>query len=137
MSRPSAAEVRDREDRVVQFRLAGMNFDAIAKAVGFRDRSAAWKAYSRAMTRRAVPEGGSREDEIALEVARLDQMQAQIWPRANRGDLAAMDRVLKIMERRDRLAARISAAPVLPAEGVVVGLDVVEKLRRQRAAKAQ
>jgi hypothetical protein len=39
----------------------------------------------------------------ALEAARLDAMQAALWPQAELGDIAAIDRVLAIMKRRAAL----------------------------------
>jgi hypothetical protein len=39
----------------------------------------------------------------ALEALRLDQMQAALWQQATDGDVRAIDRILRIMERRARL----------------------------------
>lgn len=39
----------------------------------------------------------------AEEVSRLDAMLAGLWPDARRGHLGAVDRVLRLMERRARL----------------------------------
>lgn len=140
-----ASRTREREDRVVALRLAGMDFQSIAEQVGFRDRSAAWKAYHRALQRRSEPDEQSaaarRAEDLQLELARLDELQARLWSRAMRGDLAAHDRILKIMKHRDhlkRLAAaahRHDAAPEQsPAGGVVVGPDKLDELRAKRAA---
>jgi len=38
-----------------------------------------------------------------LEALRLDQMQAALWQRATDGEVRAIDRILRIMERRARL----------------------------------
>ena len=40
---------------------------------------------------------------IALEYARLERLHAAVWDQAIAGDPAAVDRVLKIMERRAKL----------------------------------
>jgi len=40
---------------------------------------------------------------LQLELERLDAMQAAIWDDAMNGHLGAIDRVLKIMERRAKL----------------------------------
>lgn len=139
-SRASAA--REKEDQVVRLRLAGMGFDAIAGQVGYRDRSGAWKAYKKALDRRTQPidEEHSREDDVNLELARLDEMQSRIWARAMRGDLAAFDRVLKIIAQRDKLQHRYhapamtSTGPTTTGDGVVVGPDKLDEMRERRHA---
>lgn len=40
---------------------------------------------------------------LALELQRLDALQAALWNEAASGNVAAVDRVLRIMERRARL----------------------------------
>lgn len=138
-----AARAREKEDRVVALRLAGADFEEIRKQVGYRDRSGAWKAYARALQRKAIPSGPDdnlREDEVNLELLRLDEMQKRIWAKAMRGDLPSLDRVLKIMERRDKLrhryhAAREQAAPGREAgDGVVVERTVLDEMREKRRA---
>lgn len=49
-----------------------------------------------------------------LEIDRLDRMLAGLWATAAAGDSAAVDRVLKISERRDRLRRQV--APSEPGE---------------------
>ena len=39
----------------------------------------------------------------AMQTERLDTMLLGVWPQAKRGDVAAVDRVLRIEERRSRL----------------------------------
>jgi hypothetical protein len=40
-----------------------------------------------------------------LEVERLDRLHMALWPKASRGDMAAVDRVLKIAEQRQKVLA--------------------------------
>lgn len=136
-----ASSAREKEDQVVRLRLAGMGFDAIARQVGYRDRSGAWKAYKKALDRRTVvDENHSREDDVNLELARLDELQSRIWARAMRGDLAAFDRVLKVMAQRDKLKHRYHAPAAKKegatptADGVVVGPDKLDEMREKRRA---
>lgn len=96
---PTAEEL-ERESRVLQLRIAGASFDRIAGAVGYTDRGGAYKAYQRALARvHAEPAAELRE----VASARLDQMLSSVWAKAVKGDLAAVDRVLKIEERRAKL----------------------------------
>ena len=55
---------------------------------------------------------GAAEEIRSLELSRLDEMQSAIWNDCMDGKLTAIDRVLKIMERRSKL----------------VGLDAPERL---------
>lgn len=129
----------------MKLRLAGMDFDKIAAQVGYSSRASAWKAYGRAMKRRAVPVSKSdnvRENEVNLELARLDELQKAVWPKALRGDLSALDRVLKIGDRRERLLHRYhtaqlgapAAGPATTGDGVLVKPDVLDNLREKRRA---
>lgn len=45
----------------------------------------------------------NRERYRTIELIRLEQMQAAIWPSALEGDLYAIDRVIKLSERRSKL----------------------------------
>ena len=95
-----SAEVIARELQVLELRRAGMTFDQIADKTGYNDRAAAHKAYKSALNRTfQQPAAEVRE----LEADRLDRLQLAVWARALRGDLAAVDRVLRISERRARL----------------------------------
>jgi hypothetical protein len=46
---------------------------------------------------------GAVDDLQQIERLRLEQLHGALWPAAMGGDLPAIDRVLRIMERRDRL----------------------------------
>ena len=43
------------------------------------------------------------ESALGKEIARLDGMLEKLWPKARRGEVSAVDRVLKIGERRAKL----------------------------------
>jgi hypothetical protein len=94
------SEVTERQIRAVGLRRAGLGYTEIASAVGYANRGSAWKAVHRALR-------GELREEVAalvtLELHRLDQMTLGLWPRATRGDVGAIDRVLRIMERRASL----------------------------------
>lgn len=98
--RVPSAETIAREQHVLELRRAGLTFDRIAEEVGIGDRSDAHKIYKRALAR-TLQEPAA--DIRRLEGDRLDRLQVAVWTRALRGDLAAVDRVLRIMERRSRL----------------------------------
>ena len=95
-----SAETIAREKHVLELRRACLSFDAIAEQVGIGHRSDAHKVYKRALARTLQePAAEIRQ----LEADRLDRLQVAVWTKALRGDLSAVDRVLRVMERRARL----------------------------------
>lgn len=89
-----------REQQVLQLRRFGATFEAIAKQLGYANEGGAYKAYQRAclsIIRDDV------EDLRQLEIDRLDFALVKIMPKVSEGQLNAIDRMLRIMERRARL----------------------------------
>jgi hypothetical protein len=88
----------DRQARALELHLAGATYDAIADALGYASRSGAYKAVQEALTQLGdSPQVG---EAVGTEVARLDAMLVGLWSKARKGDVAAVDRVLRISERR-------------------------------------
>jgi hypothetical protein len=86
----------------LELRSAGLSFREIARELKVAPATA-YKAVARGL---AAVNAGCREQaqELrALEALRLDQLQAALWERATDGDVRAIDRILRIMERRARL----------------------------------
>ncbi len=92
--------VVDRQVAAVRLRRNGYTYEQIAATLGYAGRGSAFKAVGAAL--HAV-----RSEEVdvyrGLELARLDALQLSLWARAIRGDVRAIDRVLKIMKRRAAL----------------------------------
>lgn len=89
-------------EQAVELRTRGHTYAQIAKACGVSIQSAYKAVVAYLEETRAV----SREhaEEIRrLELDRLDRMLAAFGPRAEDGDAAAADRVLRIQERRAKL----------------------------------
>lgn len=104
MGEPKASERRieavERQRKAVELRKAGMSYEAIADELGYAGKSGAYKAVSSALTRTLQEPA----DELrALELARLDDMLKGLWVNARKGNVYAIDRVLKIMQRRAEL----------------------------------
>jgi len=84
--------------QVLGMRRAGAQFDAIADRLKITPRAAkvlfeqALAAFDPAVS-------------VALEADRLDRLHTAVWQQAVGGDLAAIDRVLRISERRDKVIA--------------------------------
>lgn len=94
---------RMKQLQCLELRAAGASFDRIAEVVGYASRGAAHKATMTAL-QAMVSEG---VDELrALELGRLDALLAGgLYTKALKGDVAAIDRVLKIMDARRRYVA--------------------------------
>lgn len=109
-------ELTLREIRAVQLRAAGAGFDQIATALGYANRSGAYKAVRRALQRW----GSEAVEELrVLELARLDQITQKLWPQIlgapakdngdgtqappREPDQKAMDLYLKVSGRRAKL----------------------------------
>lgn len=99
-TRPSVIAARERAAKALELRKQGYTFREIAATAGYRTLAAAYDAVQRAM-RDITAEPA--EQLRALETSRLDRMLARIWPKVEAGELPAIDRALKICERRCRL----------------------------------
>lgn len=97
--RPPTPETLELERKVLELRRAGASFPDIEKQLK-TPHSTVYSAYRRAIAR-TLREPAA--DVRALEADRLDRIQAAVWTKAMRGDLAAVDRVLRVMERRAEL----------------------------------
>ncbi len=126
--RRDASEATLAKDRqVLELRRAGVTFDVIAARLGFRDRSGAYRAYSRAMLRTLQPVAAEIR---TLEVDRLDRLHAAYWPAALQGDVQAAVTVLRIMDRRAKLLGL--DAPARSEVRVSDAVDTqIEELARQ------
>ena len=95
-----AVQANERQLKALTLRKAGVGYWAIAEACGYKDHSGAWRAVKAAL-KKTLQEPA---DELrTLELARLDDMLKAIAPHVAAGNLTAIDRALKIQERRSRL----------------------------------
>lgn len=93
-------QANDRQLRALELRKAGWGYDQIAEECGYRDRSGAYRAVARAL-KATLREPAA--DVRRLEVERLDALLKGLWTAASQGDNYAIDRALKIMDRRAAL----------------------------------
>ena len=81
----------------LELRLAGNSFEQIASRLDYSDKSGAWRAVEGEL--RKVRHEHAAEA-VALDLARLDKVLNAVWSKAMDGDPVAIDRVLKVIERR-------------------------------------
>ena len=90
----------DKQMRALELRKAGVSYSDIAKSLGYKSASGAFAAVRSALIKTLREPA----DELrALELERLDALWFTYYPMAKRGDLQAMDRCIKIMERRAKM----------------------------------
>ena len=90
----------EKQRRCLDLRRAGVTYDVIAEQVGYSNAGAAYNAVRSAL-RATLQEPANEVRE--LEVDRLDRLERALWPAALNGDQGAIDRILRISERRARL----------------------------------
>ena len=103
----------DRTARALELRRSGATYEEIAQACGYRSRSEAFQSIQRALSR-VIEEPAQALREI--EGQRLDAMQQAIWDKAMTGDLPAIDRMLRLMERRAKLFGLDTPTKIAPTD---------------------
>jgi hypothetical protein len=92
--------------QAVAMKLAGMTYEQIAQALGYQSRQSAWRAVDYELSRQ-------REERVGVmrkqELARYDAMQRAIWERVVSGDLDAIEKALRISDRRVRITPGLEA----------------------------
>ena len=120
---PRTIDAALRQAKALELRKAGATYDQIADQLDYSSRASAYKAVAKAL--QAIEEQVA-EDAIELcrlEVERLDRLLVALWPKASAGHLGAIDRVIRISERRSRLLGLDAA---LRAEHRISGTLQVE-----------
>jgi hypothetical protein len=143
----STHDQRQREERqrkALDLHLTGLSYSQIAAELGTSKSRA--HDYVKTALGSAVeaPPAGMPSLDRDTALARLDAMLSGLWPKARTGDVAAVDRVLKIEERRAQLLATASRATpvqdedheVEAEEGVPVVADITAA-RARRLADAE
>ena len=95
---PDRIKAKERQAQAVELRKAGVSYQAIATALDYRSRQAAYDAVDRALKQLIeLPSLELRQ----LDLERLDKMQRDLWPPGR--DTGAIHAILSIMERRAKL----------------------------------
>lgn len=133
---PEDAEAAaERRAKAYELHLAGASAQQIADRVGFPSAGAAQQAVREALDARGDLDQ-RRVDAAATELGRLDALLISLWPKARGGDLQAVDRVLKINERRAAVLSQGIDAPVEPVEPEGTPLDEFTRRLHDRQATA-
>lgn len=93
--------IKSAEDSVaiVRLRADGMAIDDIATHLGLHP-STVGRLLKKALDRYIAPEVAQLR---SLEAVKLDEVEEAVWEKAMKGNLPAIDRVIRVMERRAKL----------------------------------
>jgi hypothetical protein len=100
----NAARVRslERQRQALELRRMGLGFEAIAAQLGI-GKTQAHRLVVAGMADSRAQVAASADELRTEELSRLDGMLQGLWPRARKGEVSVVDRVLKIAERRAKL----------------------------------
>ena len=99
---PGKAKRLEAQARALELRRMGFGYQEIANQLNC-SLSTAHGYVDAAMADAAAQVSGAAERVKTEEISRLDGMMRGLWPDARKGSYGAIDRVLKIMERRAKL----------------------------------
>ena len=102
------SDLSKNEREALELRKAGASYDQIAQ------RLSVSRGEARALVVDALEkiEGESSREVLRLESERIDALVLGLWDKARRGDVAAADRVVKLMKERGRLAKQVQSVPM-------------------------
>lgn len=124
---PARLADRERQTRAVAMRAAGRSYADIADALDYSSADTARKSVAALLDR---VESDAADELRLLEGRRLDLLQAAVWPSALEGHLPAVDRVVRISERRARLFGldRARDLHAVDAESAVLAAHITDAL---------
>lgn len=102
-SKAQRAKTADRRGKAIALRLAGMDWQTIADRLDYSSRAAACVDVNRALEANLAEQSQAADTLREIESLRLDRLQAAAWPAAVKGDLKAIETVLKVIDRRIKL----------------------------------
>lgn len=127
---PRRLKAAQRQLKALELRRAGETFEAIAEQLDYSGRGVAYRAVMAAL-RKTLQEPA---DEVRkLELERLDELLRSLWPKAQDGNQGAVDRILRIMQRRALLLGLDAPQAVdVTSGGESIGIrEVIVELPRE------
>ena len=140
-SRAKQAETAQRRIKMLKMRLAGDDFEYIARELGYASRQAASKDFTR--TYRAYLEEEKAEAGVwrRFQTDRYEKLLAAVWPEALDGDVRANEQASKLIDKLCRLngwdvpvKAEVSGpdgGPIALASGSLEEMEQLFNIARQ------
>lgn len=110
---PARAQREERRRVAFELRKAGATFEEIGKALGVT-RQTAHELVTKLLDEMAAKTAEDVESVRAMELHRLDALFKGLWPSASKGAPQAVEKALKVMERRARLLGLDAPTKVAP-----------------------
>lgn len=123
--------------RAFLMRQRGMAIFDIAEELGLTESTTGNLLRNAVQNAARLVSEGARSDLLAMEVTRLDAMQAAAWGAAMQGDTRAIDAILKVIAARAKLLGLEVPAVESVAQMVVVSNDDGEYLRALKQIVSQ
>jgi hypothetical protein len=92
-----------RGNRALELRAAGAPYEQIAQTLGYSNRATAARAVQRALDRDYERTANLRDEYRQLHLMRTDRALRAIWPKVIHGDLGAIDRLVRLLDRQAKL----------------------------------
>lgn len=105
-------------------RKSGHTYEQIADDLGI-NVSAAYRHVVLALQAIREKTNEAAEEVRTLEITRIDAMIGILWPRVTKGDYLAMDRVIKLMERRSKLLGLDAPTKSEAADALLIQVEYV------------
>ncbi|WP_461368525.1 helix-turn-helix domain-containing protein [Candidatus Darwinibacter acetoxidans] len=121
---PSKIPAAARREKALELRAKGMSIRAIAGKLGV-SKSQVQRDIVKELQAAAVDRKKIAGHIIDLELAKLDALEKKAWEHITDGELSAIDRVLRSMERRAKLLG-LDAAEKIEHSGVVSWMELVK-----------
>ena len=106
---------KEKRARTLELRKAGITYQEISDALGI-PLSSVGRYVQQGIAEWQKQTEQDAGEIVALEIARIDRMLRGLWNRAKAGDDAAVDRVIKLMDRRAKLLGLDKPAKVAPTD---------------------
>ena len=94
-------ERNKRIEKAVKLRESGLSYQEVGEEMSVT-KSTAWGYVKKALDEVQERYESSAVTVRNLEIRRLDSLLNGVWEKASKGDVGAIDRVLKIMERKSK-----------------------------------
>ena len=110
-------EAKERALKALELRKKGVRYEAIAQQLGYTNRGNAHKAVMKELellAKECLEEASKVRD---LELQRLDALYLVAYAEVEEGNVPAIDRCLRIMERRAKLLG-LDAAEKVDVNGI-------------------
>ena len=119
---PASIAIVQKHGEALQLRIAGASFQTIADRLGYSGPQGAYEAVKSALDA-TIREPADELRKVDLE--RLERMLLGIWQQAIQGHHGAIDKALKLLERRAKLLGLDAPTKLTGADGGPVTIRVV------------